>query len=123
MIDLSQLEEPGKKFCVRCFDEESTLAFLDEMFEQYPEKCKYWTRGENKWGKVYGGYIDYFPYLNGVDGTNLCWDGERYAEENDYIIVNYTDLPGATGLYADFGEIGEQVADFSLLFDTALEVR
>lgn len=48
---------------------------------QYPEKCVYWKPGESKWREEDSEYIDYFPYLNGLDGNTLCWDDEDYAEK------------------------------------------
>ena len=116
MLDLSVLTEPGVKICVRCTDEESTLAFLDEMFLQYPEKCRYWSRGENKWGDRETSYVDYFPYLNNYDGRTLFWGSDGYAESNGYKIIKYYDIPGALGAPADLGEILCSEFDISALF-------
>ena len=51
------------------------------MMSQYPEKCVYWNTGESKWRGEDREYIDYFPYLNGLDGNTLCWDDEDYEEK------------------------------------------
>lgn len=116
MLDLSVLAVPGVKICVRCRDEKSTLAFLEEMFLQHPDRCEFWDRGENKWVKRDSEYIDYYPYLNNVDGYGLCWDGGGYAERNGYTIIDYYDIPGAIGEPMDFGEIVLSDIDICALF-------
>lgn len=116
MIDLSMLTEPGKKFCVRCYDVESCVAFLEEMIKQHPEKCRFWSHGENRWRDRIGEYVDYFPYLNNVDGDRLLWDSDGYAEDNGYFIIDYDELPGARGELPDFGEIDLSGVDIGALF-------
>lgn len=116
MIDLSVLMEPGKKFCVRCRDEESTVRFLNEMFRQYPERCKYWKIDENKWLKQTYGFVDYYPYFDDPTG-HLYWDeNSDYPCEHGFTIIDFYDLPGANGYLSDFGEIESAVPDISLLF-------
>lgn len=116
MLDLSIFKDSKGPICVRCRDEKSTLFFLEEMMSQYPEKCVYWKPGESKWRGEDSEYIDYFPYLNGLDGNTLCWDDEDYAEKNGYIIIEYYDIPGALGPPDDFGEIDTMDIDISILF-------
>lgn len=116
MLDLSVLAVPGVKICVRCRDEKSTLAFLEEMFLQYPDRCEFWDRDENRWARRDSEYIDYYPYLNNVDGYGLCWDGGGYAERNGYTIIDYYDIPGALGEPMDFGEIVHSDIDINALF-------
>ena len=108
------LMEPGKDFCVRCRDEESTIAFLREMFLQYPDKVKFWNEDENKWDETRYDHIDYFPHLQ-YSSSLLTWDDETYAEEHGYVIVDYYDIPGARPL-KDLGEIERHDADLSALF-------
>lgn len=115
MLDLSMLTEPGVKFCVRCYDKESVSVFLEEMIRQYPEKTRYWKVGENRYDSDVG-HLDYFPYLNNCDGNKLLWDDESYAENNGYTIINFSDIPGATGEPLDFGEIDVSDLDLSALF-------
>lgn len=115
MLDLSYLEQYGRHTVVRCWDEESTLLFLDEMMRQYPDKCRHWYKGKNKWTQATNGYLDYYPY----PGTNnsLCWDYDGdYAVENDYTIINFYDIPGALEPMKDLGEISCSDADLSVLF-------
>ena len=110
MLDLSQFETYNGRICVRCRDEESTLRFLEEMFIQHPEKCRFWSRDENKWDEDVS-YVDYFPYLNGIDGGNLCYDTGSYAKEEGYLIVDFYEIPGAYG-EIDLGDI--EKPEFSL---------
>ena len=116
MLDLTMLAEPGRKFCVRCYDKESTDTFLREMIRQYPDRCEFWSGREDKWDERSGEYVDYFPYLNNVEGRNLAWDDCDWAEDNGYDIIDYYDLPGARKECVDFGEITCSERDISVLF-------
>lgn len=92
MLDLTQFLESHRKLCVRCYTKHDAERFVNEMIDQYPDKCEYWQRGESKWGEYNTGHVDYFPNFNGIDG-DLRWDAHNWAEDNDYFIVDFGDIP------------------------------
>lgn len=114
MLDLTIFEDPSKKFCVRCRDEESSFSFLGAMKDQHPQRCTRWNRIENHFDNSVG-YIDYYPYINGLDGAELLWDDEDFAEKNGYTIVEFYDIPGARPI-DDLGEIDSCDFDINNLF-------
>lgn len=115
MLDLSIFKDFKAKVCVRCYDEESSLMFLKEMMTQYPEKCRNWSGSENHYLSYNLQYIDYFPYLNDVGGTQLCWDSEDYAENNGYTIIDFESIPEMF-VVADLGELSSVGLNIDLLF-------
>lgn len=92
MLDFSMLRHDKRKLCVRCYNEEDARVFVEEMRRQHPGRCSWWDPGETHW-RFGDEHVDYFPYLNDIDGHDLCWDRDGYAERNGYYIVNFSDIP------------------------------
>lgn len=114
MLNLSMFASYKGKICCRCYSEHEASVFLRSMMEQYPSHTKFWSEGETHWGEHGSDYVDYFPYLNNVDGGSLCWDDESYAEDNDYYIVDFDDIP-MLHQSLDLGDIPQSEMDVDFL--------
>lgn len=91
MLNFSKLAEPGVKIALRCFSEEEANEFLREMKDRYPSKCYHWHLPWTRFDPDVG-HVDFFPYLNNLDGDNLLWDDEDWAVRHGYKIVDYMEL-------------------------------
>lgn len=91
MFDFSVLKESKAEVCVRCFSKEDAIMFVNKMIDDYPDKTRFWTRGETHWSPS-SSHVDYFPYLNNVQGNRLLWDDGEYAEKHRCLIIDFSSL-------------------------------
>lgn len=118
-LDLTPLYEPGVKLCVRCYSEEEAQVFLARMMQEFPDRTRFWTPGETNWHDDFE-FIDYYPYLNHIDGLNLCWDTGEYSEDNEYTVIDF----GSLLRKVDLGDINMEFSaeDIAALI-SVMEVR
>ena len=94
-VDFSPLLTPGVQFAIRCETEEEAQHLIDAMYNQYPEKMRYWDGRRTAWNSDnYGtdGGRAYFPDLNDEEDEDFMQGSVSFADAAGYTLVYFSDL-------------------------------
>ncbi len=95
-VDFTPLLEPEKLFAVRCESEDEARHLIAAMRVQFPDKMRHWPKdGSTFWGNDNGradGGRAYFPDINDAEHDRFLHGDVRYAKENGFTIVQFSDL-------------------------------
>ena len=80
---------PRDKHCASyCETPEEAEEFLNEMFAQYPDKCRNWKDGVHNWSQG----PCYNPNFDEPNSRYMYHDRYGFYEKNGYVIIPFSDL-------------------------------